>query len=181
MRNQNRPFSHRIRQAEPGDFVPITEIYQAAVLQGTGSFEIEPPDVEEMLRRHDTVVAQNGIWYVAESGDSSGRQISGFAYAAPFHHRAAYRYVLENSVYVSENFQRRGIGILLLRRLIDEAHSKSYRHMIAVIGDSDNAGSIGPHRVLGFEHVGKLSEIGFKHNRWLDVIYMQKRLGRNAR
>ncbi len=177
MEIDNKSSAISVRAAEPDDLVQITEIYRAAVLTGTGSFEIDPPDVREMQRRKEEIIAQNGFWFVAEFSGGESRGIAGFAYAAPFRHRAAYRYVLENSVYVSGGFQRRGIGRLLLQRLIDEAQSKSYRHMIAVIGDSDNTGSIGLHRALGFEHAGILSEIGYKHDRWLDVIYMQKKLG----
>ena len=129
-----------------------------------------------MQARHLSVQSSGGFWFVAEDGPENSRSILGYSYAAPFHHRPAYRYALEVSVYVSADHQRRGIGNVLLEKLISTAREKGFRHLVAVIGDSANLGSIGLHKSFGFEHAGTLKDIGFKHDKWLDVVYMQKNL-----
>ena len=173
--SKTQPQMH-VRPAKAEDFVAITKIYRVAVLEGTGSFEIDPPDRQEMVERHQKVLSNGGFWFVAEDNPEDPLTVRGYAYAAPFHHRPAYRFALEVSVYVSTAHQGLGIGGLLLARIIETAGHRGFRHIIAVIGDSANEGSIGLHKSFGFEHAGTLKNIGFKHDKWLDVVYMQKTL-----
>lgn len=151
----------------------VRGIYAHHVRHGLASFEEEPPDVREMARRRARIVKKGLPYSVAEIGG----KVAGFAYAALFRDRSAYRFVVENSVYVSPRFQRRGIGSALLEAVIVECTELGYRQMIAVIGDSANTASINLHRRAGFELAGTLPATGFKFGRWVDSVYMQRGLG----
>ncbi|MBL8330519.1 MAG: N-acetyltransferase [Rubrivivax sp.] len=165
-----------LRPSQAADLPAITEIYAHAVLNGTGTFELEVPAQAEMAQRREQVLAGGWPWLVAER---SG-QVLGYAYAAPFRPRRAYRFCLEDSIYLAEAARGLGIGRLLLAELISRCEQRGARQMLAVIGDSGNAGSIGVHRSLGFEHGGVLRDAGWKFDRWLDVVIMQKALGQGA-
>jgi L-amino acid N-acyltransferase YncA len=171
----HRP-SSVVRPAAPRDLAAITTIYDHAVRHGTASFEIEPPDQAEMTRRFETLRAGNYPYIVAELDGT----IAGYAYAGPYRARPAYRWSLEDSIYIAADAQRRGIGRLLLERLIVDAEAGGFRQMIAVIGDSANVGSIELHRALGFRLVGTFDNVGFKFGRWLDSVLMQRALGKGA-
>lgn len=162
-----------IRAAGPGDVAAITRIYGEAVASGTATFEIEPPPEAEMARRLDGLLAKNFPYLVAEWAGV----VAGYAYVAPYHARPAYRWSVEDSVYVAPEFQRRGWGRLLLARLIDGAEARGFRQMIAVVGDSANAASIALHAAAGFRRIGAVQSVGFKHGRWLDTVLMQRSLG----
>ena len=165
-----------IRAASSADIPAITQIYARAVRHGTASFELEPPDEAEMARRQRALADGGYPYLVAESGGA----VVGYAYAGPYRTRPAYRFSVENSVYVAPEAHRRGIGRLLLDRLICECEARGYRLMIAVIGDSAQAPSIALHRALGFRMVGTLEHVGFKFGRWLDTVLMQRALGPGA-
>jgi phosphinothricin acetyltransferase len=166
-----------IRNSTPGDLPTITRIYEHAVRHGTASFELEPPDAAEMLRRQRALLDGGYPYLVAED---DGR-VTGYAYAGPFRPRLAYRHTVEDSVYVSADAHRRGTGRLLLQALIARATEAGFRQMIAVIGDSTlQAPSIGLHAALGFRMVGTLDAVGNKFGRWLDSVYMQRALGLGA-
>jgi L-amino acid N-acyltransferase YncA len=162
-----------IRPAVPGDIGAITRIYADAVLNGTASFEIEPPDEAEMLRRQ-TALLKNGYPYFAAEIENV---VAGYAYAGPYRARPAYRWSVEDSVYVAPDMQCKGIGALLLRAVIAASAQRGYRQMIAVIGDSAQIGSIALHERAGFRHIGTLRSVGFKHGKWLDTVLMQRALG----
>jgi L-amino acid N-acyltransferase YncA len=165
-----------IRPAQPRDLAVITAIYDDAVRHGTASFELDPPDEAEMARRYETLRAGGYPYLVAElEGD-----IVGYAYAGPYRARPAYRWSVEDSVYVAPQAQRRGIGGALLARLVAEAEAGGFRQMLAVIGDSANTGSVELHRAAGFRLVGTFENVGFKFGRWLDTVLMQRELGRGA-
>jgi L-amino acid N-acyltransferase YncA len=165
------------RPALPADITAITAIYADAVANGTASFEIVPPDEAEMGRRMKALTDRNYPFVVAEDGEGPDRRLLGFAYAGPYRERPAYRNTVEDSVYLAPESRGQGIGGVLLRLLIDASTARGYRQMIAVIGDSKNAPSIRLHRAAGFEPVGTLKSVGFKHGRWLDVVIMQLALG----
>lgn len=165
-----------LRPATRSDIPSITRIYAHAVRQGTASFEIEPPDAAEMARRMDALL-QGGYPYLV--ADEHGA-VLGYAYAGPYRARPAYRFSVENSVYVDPDAQRRGVGRALLEKLIEEAAARNFRQMIAVIGDSAQTPSIELHRALGFRMVGTLESVGFKSGRWLDTVLMQRTLGPGA-
>ncbi len=167
----------RVRAATESDVGAIARIYGHHVLHGFGSFEEAAPEVAEIDRRRREVVARGLPYLVADAGDT----VVGFAYAAPYRTRSAYRYTVEDSVYVAAEAARRGIGRALLGQLIDQAEAKGYRQMIAVIGDSANQGSIGLHAALGFFQVGVLRGVGFKRGRWIDSVLMQRALGAGER
>jgi L-amino acid N-acyltransferase YncA len=162
-----------IRPATDEDIAAITMIYRPAVLHGTASFELEPPDEAEMRRRSETITAAGYPYLVAEV---SGRVV-GYGYANAYRARPAYRYSVEDSIYVAPDWYRRGVGRALLAALIETCTERGLRQMIAVIGDSDQRASIGLHRVLGFTFGGTLNAVGFKHGRWLDAVLMQRPLG----
>ena len=162
-----------IRPAAPGDLAAITRIYGEAVAHGTASFEIAPPDNAEMARRQQALLTKGYPYLVAERADA----VAGFAYAGPYHARPAYRWSVEDSIYVAPEFHRRGVGLLLMGRLIAEVETLGFRQMIAVIGDSANAASIALHAAVGFRRIGTLQSVGFKHGRWLDTVLMQRPLG----
>jgi phosphinothricin acetyltransferase len=163
----------QIRPAALADLPAITAIYREAVLHGTATFELTPPTLAEMTQRFSSLT-ERGFTYLAAQLDG---ELVGYAYAGPFRPRPAYRFTVENSVYLSPAVHRRGIGGLLLRRLIADSEANGYRQMIAVIGDSANAGSIGLHRSAGFELIGIHPAVGFKFGRWLDTVMMQRTLG----
>ena len=165
-----------IRPAEPRDLAAITRIYDHAVRHGTASFEIEPPDEREMARRYETLRAGGYPYLVAELDGGT----VGYAYAGPYRARPAYRWSVEDAIYIAPSSQRRGIGRALLERLIANAEVGGFRQMIAVIGDSANAGSIELHRAAGFRMVGTFDNVGFKFGRWLDTVLMQRPLGIGA-
>lgn len=165
-----------IRAATAADIPAITAIYDHAVRQGTASFELDPPDAAEMARRRQALVEAGFPYLVAEAEGA----VAGYAYAGPYRPRPAYRWSVEDSVYVAPSMHRRGIGTALLARLVGEAEQRGYRQMIAVIGDSDQAASIGVHKACGFEPAGNLKNIGFKFGRWLDTPLMQLSLGPGA-
>lgn len=168
--------SLRIRPATPTDIHAITAIYSHAVRLGTASFEIEPPDESEMARRQTTLLTGGYPYIVAENdGD-----LAGYAYAGPYRTRPAYRWSVEDSVYVNPNAHRRGVGRALLERLIVESEQRGFRQMIAVIGDSAQISSIGLHRALGFRMIGAIENVGYKFDRWLDTVLMQRDLGPGA-
>ena len=165
-----------IRPAQPRDLAVITAIYDDAVRHGTASFELDPPDQAEMARRYETLRAGGYPYLVAElDGD-----IVGYAYAGPYRARPAYRWSVEDSIYVAPQAQRRGIGSALLARLLAEAEAGGFRQMLAVIGDTANTGSVELHRAAGFRLVGTFENVGFKFGRWLDTVLMQRKLGRGA-
>lgn len=158
-----------IRPATAADFPAITAIYADAVRTGTATFELDPPDLAEMTARFEQLIAGDFPYIVAESG---GR-IAGYAYAGPYRARPAYRFTVENSIYLDATARRQGIGLTLLERLIVESRARGHRQMIAVIGDSANAGSIAVHARAGFQMIGTMRDVGFKFGRWLDTVLMQ--------
>lgn len=162
-----------LRPSTPADLPAITAIYADAVLNGTGTFELDPPDDAEMARRRDDVLSKGLPWLVAERG----QQVLGYAYANTFRPRKAYRFCLEDSIYLLPDARGQGLGRLLLTELIGRCEAVGARQMLAVIGDAANTGSIGVHAALGFEHSGVLKASGWKFGRWLDVVLMQRALG----
>jgi L-amino acid N-acyltransferase YncA len=162
-----------IRPTTLDDIAALAAIYRHHVLHSTGSFEIEPPDADEMTRRWQAVSAQGMPHLVLSDADT----LLGFAYAQPFRPRLAYRYTLEDSIYLHPQAMGQGLGRVLLAELIARAERLGARQMVAVIGDSANHGSIGLHRALGFVAAGQLHASGFKHGRWLDTVFMQRPLG----
>ncbi len=165
-----------IRPATPADIPAITRIYAYAVQHGTASFELEPPDEAEMARRQRTLVDGGYPYIVAEIDDA----LAGYAYAGPYRPRPAYRFSVEDSIYVDPHAQRRGVGRVLLEHLIEECERRGFRQMIAVIGDSAQAPSIELHRALGFRMIGAVENVGYKFGRWLDSVNMQRALGAGA-
>src|SRR6266705_1014683 len=165
-----------IRPAAAADIAAIAGIYAHAVRCGTASFELEPPDEAEMARRWRAIV-EAGYPYLVAQADGA---VLGYAYAGPYRARPAYRWSVENSVYVAAEALRRGIGRALLDALIAEAERRGFRQMIAVIGDSAQTPSIALHRAAGFRLIGTLEAVGFKHGRWLDTVLMQRPLGPGA-
>jgi L-amino acid N-acyltransferase YncA len=162
-----------IRAATQADIPEIQAIYAHHVLHGKGTFEEAPPSVEELAERLAEVCGHGWSWLVAT--DATG--VLGYAYYTRFRDRSAYRYCAEDSVYVREDVRGQGVGKALVARLIEDATAKGMRQMIAVIGDSDNAGSIGVHASLGFHMVGTLRSVGVKFGQWVDVVSMQRPLG----
>jgi L-amino acid N-acyltransferase YncA len=162
-----------IRPATEADLPAVTEIYDHAVRYGTATFELIPPDLTEMTRRFQTLM-DGGFPYLVATHDG---RVVGYAYAGSYRPRPAYRFTVENSVYLRPAIHRRGIGLQLLQRLIADCEARGYRQMVAVIGDSANAGSIGLHTRCGFQMIGTHSDVGLKFGRWLDTVMMQLRLG----
>lgn len=167
----------QIRPTVETDLPAITAIYAQAVREGTATFELDPPDVVEMTRRF-RMLSEGGFPYLVAVQDDDG--IAGYAYAGPYRPRPAYRFTVENSIYLDPACHRRGIGARLLRRLIQECEAGGFRQMIAVIGDSANAGSIGLHTRCGFQMIGTHPHVGLKFGRWLDTVMMQLPLGEGA-
>ena len=162
-----------IRPSREADMPAVQRIYAHHVMHGFGSFEEEPPDLAELMRRRSEYLSRRLPYLVAEL---DGR-IVGYAYAGPYRTRSAYRFTVENSIYVDPSATRHGIGRKLLAELIAQCTALGYRQMIAVIGDSENAGSIKLHEALGFKPAGNLRSVGRKKGRWLDSVMMQLSLG----
>jgi phosphinothricin acetyltransferase len=162
-----------IRPSTADDVPAIAAAYAWNVQHGTGTFELEVPSEAEMARRREDVLGKGLPWLVAER---DGR-VLGYAYANQFRPRPAYRFCLEDSIYLAPQAQGQGVGKLLLAELIARCEARGARQMLAVIGDSANAGSIGVHRACGFEPGGGLKSAGWKFGRWLDVVLMQRTLG----
>jgi phosphinothricin acetyltransferase len=165
-----------IRPATPADIPAITRIYAHAVVHGTASFEIEGPDRAEMTRRQRALI-DGGFPYIAAERDGA---LLGYAYAGHYRARPAYRFTVEDSIYVDPKAQRGGVGRALLDRLIAESAGRGFRQMIAVIGDSAQTASIELHRAAGFRMVGTFDNVGYKFGRWLDCVMMQRALGPGA-
>ena len=165
-----------IRPSAPADLPAITAIYGWNVLNGTGTFEVDVPDDAEMTRRRDDVLRKGLPWLVVERSGT----VQGYAYANHFRPRRAYRFCVEDSLYLAADARGQGLGRLLLAELMARCEAAGARQMLAVIGDSANLGSVGVHRTLGFEHVGVMKAAGWKFDRWLDVVVMQKALGPGA-
>ena len=162
-----------IRPAAVADLPAITAIYDHAVCTGTATFELDPPDLAEMTRRYRALTENHSPYLVATLGGVVG----GYAYAGSYRPRPAYRFTVEDSIYLAPENHRRGIGTALLHDLIARSEAQGYRQMIAVIGDSANTGSIALHARAGFEMVGTHPNVGFKFGRWLDSVLMQRSLG----
>lgn len=169
-------FRFTLRDSAPGDAEAIAAIYAHHVRFGLGTFEETPPSVDEIRQRRESILALGLPFLVATVGE----RIVGYAYAGLYRTRSAYRYTLEDSIYVAAEAARRGVGRALLARLIERCDGLGYRQMVAVIGDSDNRASIRLHAALGFEHIGIQPAVGFKHGRWVDSILMQRALGAGA-
>lgn len=165
-----------LRRACEDDLGAIRAIYAREVIEGTASFELEPPDEAEMARRFAAVAAQGLPWLAAET---DGR-LAGYATAGTYRPRPAYRWSVESSIYVARFARRAGIGRLLLGQLVAACAEAGARQMVAVIGDSANVPSVRLHAACGFRHVGTLEKVGFKHGRWLDTVLMQRPLGPGA-
>ncbi len=163
----------RIRDSIDADLSAIRAIYAFHVECGTASFEEIPPTTEELAARRFAVL-KLGLPYLVAELDG---QILGYSYASSYRARPAYRYTVENSVYIRSDCDKRGVGTKLLAELIARCENGPWRQMIAVIGNSGNAGSIALHRKLGFEHAGTLRNVGFKHGQWIDTVLMQRQLG----
>lgn len=167
-----------IRASRPEDLPAIHAVYSHAVIHGTASWEIEPPDLAEMAGRREAILAGGYPYLVAESGGA----VLGYAYAGAYRPRAAYRATVEDSVYVSPDAAGRGVGRALLGALLDELTRLGFRQVVAVIGDGHggSVASLRLHESLGFTLIGVATAIGFKHGRWLDQVLMQKTLGAGA-
>lgn len=163
-----------IRSAEPTDIPEIQAIYAHHVLHGAGTFEEVPPSIEDIQRRYQAIVDRG--WSYLVSVDGTG--VLGYAYFNQYRERSAYRYTAEDSIYVREDVRGQGVGKALVQRLLYDAERAGFRQMIAVIGDSENVGSIGVHASLGFHRAGMLRASGLKFGRWIDTVYMQRALGR---
>ncbi len=162
-----------ITPAKPADLPEIQAIYAHHVLNGTGTFEEIPPSIEEMTGRYQAGLDSNYDWLVAR--DATG--VLGYGYYGAFRARSAYEFTVEDSVYVREDVRGQGVGKALVAELLRLAEARGFRQMLALIGDSENTGSIGMHASLGFLRVGVFRATGLKFDRWLDVVMMQKTLG----
>jgi len=167
----------KLRPCAAADLAAITAIYAHHVRTGTASFETEPPDAAEMGRRHAAMMEQGFVYLVAITADGT---VAGYAYANAYRARAAYRDTLEDSVYLRPDLTGQGIGGRLLQAVIDESAARGFRQMIAVVGDSGNLPSVRLHQRLGFQLIGTLRSVGFKHGRWLDTVLLQRALGPGA-
>ncbi len=163
-----------IRPCEPADIPAITAIYADAVAHGTASFELEPPTEGEMVQRRSALVEGRFPYLVAERGGA----LLGYAYAGPYRPRPAYRYTVEDSIYIAPAAQGRGVGRALLTELIAICEANRLRQIVAVIGGgTEHPASVGLHKALGFRMIGVIEGSGFKHGRWLDTVLMQRPLG----
>lgn len=162
-----------VRDSRSADVEAIQRIYAFHVLHGLASFEEQPPPVDEMARRRDAVIAGGYPHLVAELDGA----VVGYSYASAYRPRPAYRFTVENSVYVRDGMHGRGIGRALLAALIERCEAGPWRQMIAVIGDTGNEPSIGLHAAFGFRRAGTLQAVGFKFGRWVDSVLMQRELG----
>lgn len=166
-----------LRAATAADVAAIAAIYRPAVLHGTASFELEPPDEAEMLRRFEAIAGAGYPYFVAELDG----QVVGYAYANAYRTRPAYRFTVEDSVYIAPDAQGRGVGAMLLKAIVDASTAKGYRLMVAVIGDSRQFASIALHRSAGFTFCGTIHSVGHKFGRWLDSVIMELPLGEGDR
>lgn len=165
-----------IRPSGAADLPALTRIYAHHVMHGTGTFELDAPDEAEIARRRNDVLGNRLPWLAAEQGG----EVLGFAYANHFRPRRAYRFCVEDSIYLRPDALGRGIGKLLLVELMAQCQARGARQMLALIGDSANAGSIAVHRACGFADCGRFDAAGWKFQRWLDVVLMQRSLGLGA-
>lgn len=163
-----------IRTADVPDLPEIQAIYAHHVLHGAGTFEETPPSIETMTQRFHAITGRGWSYLVAT--DATG--VVGYGYYMQFRDRSAYRYSAENSIYVRDDVRGQGVGKALVSRLLTDAERAGFRQMIAVIGDSENVGSIGVHSSVGFQRCGLLRASGLKFGRWVDTVYMQRALGR---
>lgn len=163
-----------IRPSHEDDLAAITRIYAHHVLHGTGTFETTPPTEADMAQRRADVLGKQLPWLVLED---DGGQVIGYAYGNWFKPRPAYRFSVEDSIYLAPEAAGRGLGRLLLAELVAVLERSGIRKVMAVIGDSANAGSVGVHRALGFEHIGTVKACGWKFGRWLDIVLMEKAIG----
>lgn len=159
--------------ARPHHAAAIQHIYAWHVLHGCATFETEPPDEDEMSRRINDVTQRGGFWLVAQE---RGR-VMGYCYLTHYRPRYAYRFTLEDSIYLDPDYAGRGVGRALLQHALTLAETAGFRQVVAIIGDSANQASLGLHRALGFAQTGVLKSVGFKHGRWLDTVSMQRPLG----
>ena len=167
-----------VRPVQPTDLPAITEIYAHAVTNGTASYEYDPPTLAEMTKRHDALVSANYPYLVATDDADA---ILGYAYAGAFRTRPAYRFIVEDSIYIAPDAQGQGMGRLLLTELIARCEASNYRQIIAVIGDAEvNQASIRLHTSLAFTHAGRLTGSGYKHNHWCDTVIMQRAINGGA-
>jgi L-amino acid N-acyltransferase YncA len=162
-----------IRDAAVTDFTTIAAIYAHHVQTGLGSFEEMPPSADELMRRFQAVRARGLPWVVAELG----ARLVGYCYASPYHSRSAYRFTVQDSVYIAEDCIGRGIGTALLRHVLDDCTARGYRQMMAVVGDSGNEASLRLHARLGFRTIGQALRVGVKFGRWVDIVHLQRSLG----
>lgn len=162
-----------IRPALLADIPEIQAIYAHHVLHGAGTFEEVPPSIEDMTARFQAIV-EHGWAYIVATDDTG---VVGYAYFSQLRDRSAYRFSAEDSIYVREDVRGQGVGKALVQRLLVDAERAGFRQMYAVIGDSENVGSVGVHASLGFQRVGVLRSCGFKFGRWVDAVYMQRGLG----
>jgi L-amino acid N-acyltransferase YncA len=162
----------QVRPALEGDLPAIQAIYAHHVREGLASFEEEPPSLDEMRRRYREITAARFPYIAADFGGS----LAGYGYCSLYRTRSAYRFAVEDSVYVRPDALGKGVGRRILAELIERCEGMGYRQIIAVIGDSANAASIGLHASLGFLRVGTLRSVGFKHGRWVDSVFMQRPL-----
>jgi L-amino acid N-acyltransferase YncA len=176
-RSAPKPVTPIVRDSEDGNLAAIAAIYGHHVMHGFGSFEEVPPGVDELARRRREILDKGLPYLIASDGDGA---VLGYAYASPYRTRSAYRFTVEDSIYVAPEAARRGVGRLLLQALIERCTRLGYRQMIAVIGDSGNDGSIGVHQSLGFVRAALLPTVGFKRGRWIDCVMMQRALGPGA-
>jgi phosphinothricin acetyltransferase len=165
-----------VRAAAPADFPAIAAIYAHHVQTGLATFEEVPPSADEMLRRFHGVLARGLPWQVAEH---AGR-IAGYCYASTYNARSAYRFTVQDSVYVAEEAVGRGVGTALLGAVIELCAAQGYRQMMAVVGDSGNEASLRLHARLGFRTIGQALRVGVKFGRWVDIVYLQRPLGEQA-
>jgi phosphinothricin acetyltransferase len=166
-----------LRDGREADIPAVAAIYGHWVTHGLASFELEPPDATEMAKRRAAILA-GGYPYIVAEGE--GGRVLGYAYASAYRTRPAYRFAVENSIYVAPDAGRGGIGRTLLAALIARCEAKGFRLMVAVIGDSGNAASIALHRACGFRDAGLLPAVGWKHGRWVDSVLMTRALGEGA-
>ena len=162
-----------IRDATADDFNTITRIYAHYVLHALATFEETPPNTTEMRARHASIASAGLPYLVAEAHG----EVVGYAYATAYRPRSAYRHTIEDSVYIADGHGNRGLGLALLTALIERCEAGPWRQMVAVVGNSANAGSLALHARLGFEHVGVLRKAGYKHGQWVDTVLMQRPLG----
>lgn len=162
-----------VRDVSDCDLEAIQQIYAHYVLHGLATFEETPPPVEELFTRRESI-RRHGLPYLV--AEREGRVV-GYAYASPYRPRPAYRFTVEDSVYVEQSLHGKGIGTALLSALISRCEAGNWRQMVAIIGDSGNAGSIALHTRMGFREVGTLKDVGFKFDRWVDTVIMQRILG----